>query len=86
MSNTSFARWRKRMDLTQEGAARLLDVSLRTAQHWDVGKTSAGAVSVPPLAVRIAMAALLRDPGIEAWPGEVDETAHKVVTLGKRRR
>jgi DNA-binding transcriptional regulator YiaG len=83
MSNTSFARWRKRMDLTQEQAARVLGVTLRTVQHWESGKTSAGADSSPPYPVRLAMAALAKSPEMEPWPEGLEA---KVVDLARRRK
>jgi DNA-binding XRE family transcriptional regulator len=83
MSNTSFARWRAKMDWTQEQCARTLGVALRTVQHWDSGKTSAGADSAPPYAVRLAMAALLKNPELEPWPEGLEA---KVVDLARRRK
>jgi transcriptional regulator with XRE-family HTH domain len=65
--STSFARWRAKIGWTQEATARRLDVALRTVQHWESGKTSAGDDSVPPCAVRIAMTALLKNPKLEPW-------------------
>jgi DNA-binding transcriptional regulator YiaG len=68
MGDTSFAKWRAKMGWTQEVTTRHLDVTLRTVQHWEAGRTSAGATSAPPLAVRFAMAALMADPKLNAWP------------------
>lgn len=68
MGNTSFARWREKMDLTQEASARRLGVTLRTIQYWESGKTSDGRESAPPESVRLAMAALVKDPKLQAWP------------------
>ena len=68
MAGTSFAKWRAKMGWTQEQTARHLDVTLRTVQYWEAGKTSSGAASAPPLTVRFAMAALVGDPKLKAWP------------------
>lgn len=68
MHNTEFARWRQKIGLTQEASSRALGVTLRTIQHWESGATSRGTDSVPPLSVRIAMSALLKNPKIEPWP------------------
>lgn len=81
IGNTSFARWRRKMDLTQEQASRLLGVTLRTVQHWESGKTAAGADSAPSYPIRIAMAALARSPGMEPWP----EEEAKVIPMRRRK-
>jgi DNA-binding transcriptional regulator YiaG len=68
MEQTSFAKWRERMGITQSQAADMLGVGLRTVQHWEAGETSAGAPSYPPRAVRVAMAVLVKDPKAKEWP------------------
>ena len=68
MSKTSFARWRSEIGWTQEASARRLDVTLRTIQYWEAGKTSAGDEIAPPGGMRLAMAALIKNPKLEAWP------------------
>lgn len=86
MSNTSFARWRRKLGLTQEEAARTLGVTLRTAQNYDSGKTSNGQPSVPPYPVRVLMWIIEKGIKFDAWPGDLDEASHKVVNLSRRRK
>lgn len=61
MRNTSFRRWRDKLDLTQEQAARVLGVTLRTVQHWEAGRE----LGYP---VRLAMAAVAENLKLEPWP------------------
>jgi DNA-binding XRE family transcriptional regulator len=67
-TSSAYAIVSRKMGWTQEATARHLDVTVRTVQHWEAGKTSAGAESGPPLTVRFAMAALMADPKLKAWP------------------
>lgn len=58
---TSFKAWRKRVDLTQEGAARAIGVTLRTVQHWEKGT-----VELPEYALRL-MTAIASGADTEPW-------------------
>ena len=49
---TAFRAWRRRLGLTQAGAAAVLDYGKRRVETWDRGEEE------PPLTIRLAMAAL----------------------------
>ena len=51
---TAFRAWRRRLGLTQAGAAAVLDYGKRRVEAWDRGEEAL------PLTIRLAMAALER--------------------------
>lgn len=68
-TETSFRLWRRRMGYTQAEAAAALGVSASQIQNWDAGHDRGrGRPSIPPYAVRVLMAALVRDAQTEPWP------------------
>lgn len=69
MKETAFKRWRKQLDLTQEGAALLLDCSRSQVANWDAGvERSRGKPAVPPRAVRVLMTLEAQGQTVTPWP------------------
>jgi DNA-binding transcriptional regulator YiaG len=68
MEKTAFAIWREQVGLSQDGAARALDVATRTVQYWDKGKGPRQERMVPPRSVRLVMTAIARKIDLEPWP------------------
>lgn len=69
MAETAFKRWRKQLGLTQDEAARVLDVSRSQIANWDAGvERSRGKVAVPPKAVRVLMTLEAQGLHITPWP------------------
>ena len=61
--------WRKQLDLTQEGAALLLDCSRSQVANWDAGvERSRGKPAVPPRAVRVLMTLEAQGQTVTPWP------------------
>jgi len=68
MKKTGFAQWRERVGLSQDGAARALDVTTRTVQYWDKGVGPRQEPMTPPLGIRVLMTVLARRIELEPWP------------------
>ena len=64
---TQFYLWRKRVGLSQDGAARVLAVATRTVQYWDKGVGPRHERMVPPLGTRVLMAVVASKNSIEPW-------------------
>ena len=50
MTPADFRNWRKRLGLTQAGAAALLDISVETVRAWEYGKRQISLPTVLQLA------------------------------------
>jgi predicted transcriptional regulator len=69
MKETAFKRWRKQLNLTQDEAARVLDVSRSQIANWDAGvERTRGKVAVPPRPVRVVMTLEAQGQHVTPWP------------------
>jgi DNA-binding XRE family transcriptional regulator len=69
MTETSFAKWRAKVGMTQAEAAKALGVSLTTIKQYEGGKhLSTGKKMSPPEPVRKLMRAIANGIRLEAWP------------------
>jgi DNA-binding XRE family transcriptional regulator len=69
MTETSFAKWRAKVGMTQAEAAKALGVSLTTIKQYEGGKhLSTGKEMSPPEPVRKLMRAIANGIRLEAWP------------------
>lgn len=68
MSDTEFARWRRKQSLTQDEAAVALGVAVRTIKEWERGIDHKGNPRIPPEGVRKVMKAIDRGIYLEPWP------------------
>ena len=62
MASTSFARWRAMLGLTQDEAAKRLDMGRRAITAYETGER------VPDYCVRVTMQMLAHGPQTTAWP------------------
>lgn len=70
-TETSFRRWRRQMEFTQEQAAEALGVSKSQVANWDAGVVrgkSRGERATPSLAIRCLMTNIAMDSKPTPWP------------------
>lgn len=69
MTETSFAKWRAKVGMTQSEAADALGVAVTTVKQYESGKhLGTGKRMSPPEPVRKLMRAIANGIRLEAWP------------------
>lgn len=69
MADTSFAKWRAKVGMTQSEAASALGVSLTTVKQYEGGRhLTTGKDMSPPEPVRKLMRAIANGIRLEPWP------------------
>jgi DNA-binding XRE family transcriptional regulator len=69
MAETTFAKWRAKVGMTQSEAAEALGVALTTVKQYESGKhLGTGKKMSPPEPVRKLMRAIANGIRVEPWP------------------